>query len=157
MKPQYCMLLLFQSTIFFSAVIGIQWDHSVNFNDDYRLLWTISKPQQLQQHQQLHPNNYEVIFEVQVRTLGYLGFGFSRDGNRSGADIVIGWVDQGQTYFQVSKYFKIHMKNKNKNEDEYHNILVGGWFLYKRIGFIRIFILFPFQILCCLVLRFVVT
>lgn len=100
------LALLFQSTMFFCSVIGIHWDHSVNLNDDYRLLWTISKPQKQLQQQQLlaplHPSSYEVTFEVQVRTLGYIGFGFSRDGDRAGADIVIGWVDQGQTYFQVS-------------------------------------------------------
>lgn len=90
-------LLLFIITIFSSAVIGIPtWDHSVNLNDDYRLLWTVNKPQQPQYGQQ------EITFEVQVRTLGYIGFGFSRDGSRAGADLVIGWVDHGQTYFQVS-------------------------------------------------------
>lgn len=100
------LALLFQSTMFICSVIGIHWDHSVHLNDDYRLLWTISKPQKQLQQQQLlaplHPSNYEVTFEVQVRTLGYIGFGFSPDGDRAGADVVIGWVDQGQTYFQVS-------------------------------------------------------
>lgn len=100
------LALLFQSTMLFCSVIGIHWDHSVNLNDDYRLLWTVSKPQKQLQQQQLlgtlHPSSNEVTFEVQVRTLGYIGFGFSRDGDRAGADIVIGWVDQGQTYFQVS-------------------------------------------------------
>lgn len=95
-------LLLFIITIFSSAVIGIPtWDHSVNLNDDYRLLWTVNKPQQPQYGIQ------EITFEIQVRTLGYIGFGFSRDGSRAGADLVIGWVDHGQTYFQVSnnKYY----------------------------------------------------
>lgn len=100
------LVLLVQTTMFVYSVIGIHWDHSANLNDDYRVLWTVSKPQKQLQHQQLlasfHPSNYEITFEIQVRTLGYIGFGFSPDGNRGGADIVIGWVDQGQTYFQVS-------------------------------------------------------
>lgn len=114
-------ILVIQSTIFLSAVIGIHWDHSINLDDDYRLLWSISKPQtssfstlhqdkhhqsqqryQQQQHLQTHQSsNQEITFEIQVRTLGYIGFGFSWDGRTSGADIVIGWVDNGQTYFQV--------------------------------------------------------
>lgn len=74
-----------------------QWDHAVDMNVDYRLLWSI--------------NDKEITFEVQARTLGYVGFGFSRDGTIYGADVVVGWVDQGRAYFQVSilmhqlKYF----------------------------------------------------
>lgn len=124
----FIQILLIQSIVSLSAVIGIHWDHSVHLDDDYRLLWSISRPQtitplQLQQLQQNHQHHQhqqqqqqqhqhhqryhlhhalEVTFEIQVRTLGYVGFGFSWDGKPSGADIVIGWVDNGQTYFQVS-------------------------------------------------------
>lgn len=91
-------LLLFYITILSSAVIGIPvWDHSINLNDDYRLLWTVNRPQQSS-----HFGAQEITFEVQVRTSGYIGFGFSRDGSSAGADVVIGWVEHGQTYFQVS-------------------------------------------------------
>ena len=65
-----------------------QWDHAVDLNVDYRLLWSIK--------------DQDITFEVQARTLGYIGFGFSRDGTIYGADMVIGWVDQGHTYFHVS-------------------------------------------------------
>lgn len=77
------------------AVFSVQWDHSIYLNDDFRLLWTVQ--------------SQDVTFEVQVRTLGYVGLGFSRDGSRSGADIAIGWIDHGQTFFQVRKapkYFR---------------------------------------------------
>lgn len=74
--------------IFVSAVIGIHWDHSVFLNDDYRLLWS-TKYQ-------------DITFEVQVRTLGYVGFGFASNGDKPVADVAIGWIDNGQTYFQVS-------------------------------------------------------
>lgn len=69
------------------AVIGIHWDHSVHINDDYRLLWSA--------------RSQDITIEVQVRTLGYIGLGFSRDGDRAGSDVAIGWIDKGQTYFQV--------------------------------------------------------
>lgn len=71
-----------------SMVSAIHWDHAVDLNEDFRILWTII--------------NQDITFEIQARTLGYVGFGFSPDGNLPGSDIAIGWVDRGQTYFQVS-------------------------------------------------------
>lgn len=65
----------------------MNWDHSVDLNEDFRLLWTII--------------NQDITFEIQVRTLGYVGFGFSKDGNQIGADMAVGWVDGGHTFFQV--------------------------------------------------------
>lgn len=104
---------LLQSILLFSAVIGIRWEHSVDLNDDYRVLWTINKLPSMSQQQQSQghaqqqaysPHLTEITFEVQVKTLGYIGFGFSPDGQRAGSDIVIGWVDRGQTYFHVSNH-----------------------------------------------------
>lgn len=71
-----------------SAVNAIHWDHAVDLNDDYRVLWNIV--------------GQEITFEVQVRTLGYIGLGFSLDGKLPGSDVAIGWVSQGQAHFQVS-------------------------------------------------------
>lgn len=43
-----------------------------------------------------------VYFNVTVQTLGYVGFGLSRNGKMSGADIVIGGVEKdGKSYFSV--------------------------------------------------------
>lgn len=68
---------------------GARWSHSAMLNPDYRLLWSLG------------PGKQDITFELQVRTLGYIGFGFSKDGRMTGADMVIGWVDKGQVYFQV--------------------------------------------------------
>lgn len=76
-----------------SHVNAIQWDHAVDLNDDYRVLWNIV--------------GQEITFEVQVRTLGYVGLGFSLDGKLPGSDVAIGWVSQGQAHFQV--------REKNRN------------------------------------------
>ncbi|XP_039963293.1 MOXD1 homolog 2 [Bactrocera tryoni] len=65
---------------------ALSWDHAVDLNEDFRILWTII--------------NQDITFEIQARTLGYVGFGFSPDGSLAGSDIAIGWVDKGQTYFQ---------------------------------------------------------
>lgn len=84
-------ILIFLKLFLISCVSGVRWDNSVDLNNDFRMLWNIV--------------DREVTFEVQVRTLGYIGLGFSRDGVLSGSDIAIGWVSQGQTYFQVSFFF----------------------------------------------------
>lgn len=90
-----CMKLMIWTIIFLSInvngssrVEAINFDHSIDLNDDYRVLWNIV--------------GQEITFEIQVRTLGYVGFGFSRDGRLPGSDIAIGWVSQGKVHFQVS-------------------------------------------------------
>lgn len=112
-SKEICMILLVQSTILLSAVIAIRWEHSADLNDKFRVYWTINKIPSISQQQLLSSHLYlphltEVTFEIQVQTLGYIGFGFSPDGNRSGSDIVIGWVDHGQTYFHVSFFFHFY-------------------------------------------------
>lgn len=66
------------------------WDHVVDLDQNYQLLWTVREP--------------DIIFEVQVRTHGYIGFGFSRDGTIYGADVFIGWIDNGHIFFHVSSF-----------------------------------------------------
>ncbi|XP_030375434.1 MOXD1 homolog 2-like [Scaptodrosophila lebanonensis] len=68
------------------SMAGMSWDHAVDLNEDFRILWT-------------HINQ-DITFEIQARTMGYVGFGFSADGQLAGTDIAIGWVDDGQTFFQ---------------------------------------------------------
>ncbi|XP_077992068.1 DBH-like monooxygenase protein 1 homolog [Glandiceps talaboti] len=41
----------------------------------------------------------KITFEVHVETLGYVGFGISPNGGMANADIVIGWVKDGEVYF----------------------------------------------------------
>lgn len=77
-------------------------------NEDFRILWQII--------------NQDITFEIQARTLGYVGFGFSPDGNVAGADMAIGWVDKGQTYFQVSdKINQIRGNPKTERKNLTHN------------------------------------
>lgn len=65
------------------------WDHSVYLNENYLLQWTVKEP--------------DILFEVQVNTHGYVGFGFSRDGSTIyGADLFIAWIDDGHPFFYVS-------------------------------------------------------
>uniref|UniRef100_A0A182WEN8 DOMON domain-containing protein n=1 Tax=Anopheles minimus TaxID=112268 RepID=A0A182WEN8_9DIPT len=79
--------VLFGIVGFLSAVAAAaHWDHAVDLDENYRLLWSISQQ--------------DITFEVQARTHGYVGLGFSTDGTIYGADVVIGWVENGQVHFQ---------------------------------------------------------
>lgn len=54
------------------------------------------------------PRTDHVVFQVEARTLGYVGVGFSRDGSLNGADIVIGWIeDDNQKAFLLVSVLKI--------------------------------------------------
>lgn len=64
------------------------WDHIVDLDQNYQLVWTVKES--------------DIIFEARVRTHGYIGFGFSRDGTIYGADVFIGWMDDGHTFYHVS-------------------------------------------------------
>lgn len=75
------------------VVSAARWSHSAMLSPDYRLLWSLG------------PGPQDITFELQVKTLGYVGFGFSKDGRMAGADMVIGWVDHGQVYFQVRNIY----------------------------------------------------
>jgi DOMON domain len=87
-KKLFEVFVLIVSSLIVSASAEQTWDHVVDLDPNYQLLWTVREP--------------DIIFEVQVRTHGYIGFGFSRDGTIYGADVFIGWIDNGHTFFHVS-------------------------------------------------------
>ena len=45
-----------------------------------------------------------------MQTWGYVGFGLSPNGNMYPADVVIGWVKDGKTFFAVSKLSCFYMQ-----------------------------------------------
>lgn len=48
------------------------------------------------------PQDGRLAFRLEVRTAGYVGFGFSPTGAMASADIVVGGVADGRPYLQVS-------------------------------------------------------
>ncbi|XP_055626801.1 MOXD1 homolog 2-like [Toxorhynchites rutilus septentrionalis] len=96
-----------------ATVAGAHWDHAVDLDENYRLLWSIS-------------NNQDITFEVQARTLGYVGLGFSTDGSIYGADIVIGWVDNGQVHFQ-DRHFKMNSNGEPHVDPSQDYVLLLGY------------------------------
>ena len=60
----------------------------------YELYWTFD-------------NAAETIsFAVRVQTTGWVGFGLSPNGQMPNSDVVIGWVDNGVTFFHVSSAYQ---------------------------------------------------
>jgi hypothetical protein len=49
-------------------------------------------------------NSTHLIFEVRVKTRGYVGFGLSPNGNMFPSDVVVGWVKDGKVFFKVKNY-----------------------------------------------------
>lgn len=84
-------VLILAAILIAQSHADLMWDHAVYLNENYLLQWTVKEP--------------DILFEVQVRSHGYLGFGFSRDGATIyGADVFIGWIDEGHTFFYVSSF-----------------------------------------------------
>ena len=46
-------------------------------------------------------DNMSITFEVHAKVKGWVGFGLSPTGSMENADIVIGWVKDGVSYFKV--------------------------------------------------------
>lgn len=79
-----CVLFLLASDVH-----SVEWMHSAVLDNNFLVLWT--------------PGERDVTFEIQVKTLGYVGLGFKNDDDTVGTDMVIGWVDNnGQLHLQVS-------------------------------------------------------
>lgn len=85
----------------------IKWDHSVDLDENFRVLWRVKEP--------------DIIIELQVKTNGYVGFGFARSEHIYGADMVIAWVDK-HTFFQVS--IVLHFFNPERNANAENELLI---------------------------------
>ncbi len=74
------------------------YTHALEIDEDnpqqYLLLWKMI-------------NSSEIQFEVHCKTKGWLGFGISSTGGMGGADIVIGWVKNGEAVLKVKISFNI--------------------------------------------------
>ncbi|XP_071439423.1 MOXD1 homolog 1-like [Hetaerina americana] len=57
------------------------WTHSLTLDPEGKF------------HVQWSPYEKEIVFRLEVATLGYFGLGFSEKGGMAGGDMVIGWVE----------------------------------------------------------------
>ncbi|XP_078050514.1 DBH like monooxygenase olf413 isoform X2 [Augochlora pura] len=97
--------------VLISGVLSVDWKHSAALDDKFLVLWT--------------PSENDIMFEIQVRTLGYMGFGFSKDGDKVRADMVIGWVDNnGQLHLQ-DRHVKDASKDPEMDSSQDYFLLLG--------------------------------
>lgn len=95
MKNITVLCQLMTLLLFVNIVTSREWKNSAALDNNFLVLWT--------------PNEKDIVFEVQVKTQGYVGLGFTSD-ERHTADMVIGWVDNnGQVHLQVSNLIINHL------------------------------------------------
>lgn len=88
------LCILFLCSFAVQASADLAADHSffapLDEDQNVKLYWNVSTA------------NKEIIFTVEAKTTGWIGFGISSgQGKMKGADIVIGWVKDGKPYFKV--------------------------------------------------------
>ncbi|XP_043495838.1 MOXD1 homolog 2 isoform X1 [Polistes fuscatus] len=94
-----------------NTVSCVEWKHSAILDNNFLVLWT--------------PGDKEVTFEIQVKTLGYVGLGFKKEDGREGADMVIGWVDNnGQVHLQ-DRHMKDVSKDPEVDSSQDYRLLLG--------------------------------
>ena len=72
-----------------------------NLDEEYRFSATLDEGYTL--HWNFDLERQTIAFAVNVSTTGWVGFGFSPNGQMPQSDVVIGWVDNdGNTQFHVS-------------------------------------------------------
>ncbi len=90
-----CVFLAHLFVLQASADLALEHSFFASLDEDenVKLYWNVSTA------------NKEIIFTVEAKTTGWIGFGISTgQGKMKGADIVIGWVKDGKPYFKVGKY-----------------------------------------------------
>ncbi|KAG7212297.1 hypothetical protein KM043_012624 [Ampulex compressa] len=108
MKTTLASFLLFFVS---SVVVAVEWKHSAVLDNNFLVLWT--------------PGDRDVTFEIQVKTLGYVGLGFTKDDDRVGADMVIGWVDNnGQVHLQ-DRHVKDASRDPQMDSSQDYRLLLG--------------------------------
>ncbi len=73
----------------------IPTDNYKNFEElvtnKYKLYWNVTES--------------KIIIELHVKTNGWIGFGFSSNGEMDSSDVMIGWISDGVTYLTVSYFY----------------------------------------------------
>jgi len=76
------------------------YTHSLEVDEDdpnlYRVFWKLVE------------NEKSIQFEIHCKTTGWVGFGLSPNGDMTGADIAMSWVDSSGKAFLLVKTFFCH-------------------------------------------------
>jgi DOMON domain len=84
-----CKLVVLLVCLTGEKALGLQFENELVFDENCTLLWNVG-------------TDNEVVFEVQARTFGYVGVGFSQKGELSGSDVVVVWMNNGDGFIEVS-------------------------------------------------------
>ncbi|XP_073254240.1 DBH-like monooxygenase protein 1 homolog [Porites lutea] len=88
-----CVLLLNSFSVVQSS--------SANLAEELSFFSPLDESQNVKLYWNVDTAKKEIFFTVEAKTTGWVGFGISSgQGKMEGADIVIGWVKDGQTYFK---------------------------------------------------------
>lgn len=84
-------ILIYFLLLFFDSLSGKSWNNEKQMDENFRLHWNIKWD--------------KIYFELEVRSHGYLGIGFSKDGSLENADICLGYVEDDAAIVQVCLFF----------------------------------------------------
>ena len=98
------MKLLVSLLVVCVASIGLSRAAPVDLQAKYpfSLVLLDSRGQYYGLHWNFTRSTEAIYFAVNVSTTGWVGFGLSPNGQMPGSDVVMGWVADGESYFQVS-------------------------------------------------------
>ena len=84
-------------------VFSFAMQTSCDLLSEHSFFAALDEDQNVKLYWNVSTENKEIVFTVEAKTTGWVGFGISSgQGKMKGADVVIGWVKDGQSYFQVS-------------------------------------------------------
>ena len=105
---QLTMLLITQ-WVFLLCSFAVQ-SSSANLAAEHSFFAALDENQNVKLYWNVSTAEKEISFTVEVKATGWVGFGISSgQGKMQGADIVIGWVKDGQKYFKASKTVSVQV------------------------------------------------
>ncbi|XP_023233136.1 DBH-like monooxygenase protein 1 homolog [Centruroides sculpturatus] len=78
-------LRIFILFLYLPLIFSEKWSRYLKLDQNYEVWWNVERD--------------EIIFQLEVATKGWIGFGISLTGEMTGSDVVIGWVKNGSAQF----------------------------------------------------------
>ena len=101
--------------VFLIAATATRSDHVQELEQNYNYHAVLDDEGKYDLYWDFDLEQETIIFAVRVQTTGWVGFGLSPNGQMPQSDVVIGWVDGDQSYFNVScqlasRQYSIHIE-----------------------------------------------
>lgn len=109
-KVSACCLLIF---------VCLAKSSIIDFTSGHSFFAALDESQKVKLYWNVDTAKKEIYFTVEAQTTGWVGFGISTgQGKMQGADIVIGWVKDGKTYFK-DRHATGHSTPKIDSQQDY--------------------------------------